>query len=186
MNSGDLDHILRVRETARCLYSMEEVEEAVSALARRIAEQYRESNPLLLTVMNGGLVFAGHILPRLDFPLQSDYVHATRYRGQTSGSGLHWTARPPENLAGRHVLILDDILDVGATLCAIVESCRELGAASVATAVLVDKRHDRKVVPGLRADFTALEAEDAYLFGCGMDYRHYWRNAPGIFAVTVS
>ena len=83
----------------------------------------------------------------------------------------------------RNIIIVDDILDVGSTLLAIIAACEKQGAKSVATAVLVDKIHDRKAQPGMKATYTGVEAEDAYLFGCGMDYREYWRNAPGLFAV---
>ena len=176
--------IKAVRDNARCLYTMDQVLGAVDRLAVQISEDYRDASPVLLTVMNGGLIFAGHLLPRMDFPLEHDYLHATRYQGETMGAGLEWTVKPSARLRERHVLILDDILDVGTTLWAIVESCRNQGAASVATAVLVEKKHERKVEPGRHADYTGLDAEDAYLFGCGMDYRNYWRNAPGIFAVT--
>lgn len=182
MSEVSLAHIRAVRENARCLFTLRDVEKAVDGLAAAVSRAYRQRDPLLLTVMNGGVVFAGMLLPRLDFPLQADYVHASRYRGETAGSELQWKVAP-SGVEGRHVLILDDILDVGTTLCALVEHCKQQGAASVATAVLVDKRHERKASPGLRADYTALEAGDAYLFGCGMDYREYWRNAPGIFAV---
>ncbi len=79
-----------------------------------------------------------------------------------------------------------NILDVGSTLLSIIEACKAQGAASVKTCVLVDKQHDRKARPGLKADFTALEADDYYLFGMGMDYKGFWRNAPGIYAVRES
>jgi len=85
-------------------------------------------------------------------------------------------------LSGRVVVVVDDILDEGLTLTEILDWCRGAGAARVYSAVLVHKRHDRK--PGLRrADFTGLEVPDRYVFGYGMDYRGYLRNAPGIFAV---
>ena len=183
MTPEEREHLYRVREHARCLFTWREVEQAVDRVAGEIRDACRDRDPLLLTVMNGGLVFAGLLLPRLDFPLQCGYVHATRYRGETTGAELDWNV-PPCGVEGRHVLLLDDILDVGTTLCALVERCEQQGAASVATAVLVDKRHHRKATPGLRADHTALETEDFYLFGCGMDYREYWRNAPGIYAVV--
>jgi hypoxanthine phosphoribosyltransferase len=81
------------------------------------------------------------------------------------------------------VLLLDDILDEGITLDAIAGYCRQQGATRILMAVLVDKRHDRKVSPGFRADFTGMETEDRFLFGFGLDYKGYWRNAPGIYAV---
>jgi hypoxanthine phosphoribosyltransferase len=133
--------------------------------------------------MNGGVVPFGRLVSRMDFPLQLDYCHATRYRGDTQGGDLHWLKEPSESLTDRAVLIVDDILDEGYTLQALTEACAVQGAASVHTAVLAVKRHDRGV--GLQADFWALEVEDRYVFGYGMDYKDYLRNAPGIFAVGV-
>ena len=179
-------HLRGVRERARCLHDRQAVDAAIAKLAAQLSADYAGRNPLLLTVMNGGVVLAGQLLPLLDFPLEIDYLHATRYNNTTSGSALSWRARPGTSLKGRAVLILDDILDVGSTLLAILEHCRQEGVESVASVVLVDKQHERKAVPGLKADYTGLYAEDAYLFGYGMDYRGYWRNAPGIFAVADS
>ena len=137
----------------------------------------------MLCVMNGGLIFSGQLLPRLVFPLEVEYVHATRYGQETVGGGLNWLVRPAVALQGRTVVLLDDILDEGVTLAAIAGYCREQGAAEVLTAVLVDKLHDRKVSPGFKADFTALETVDRFLFGYGLDYQGFWRNAPGIYAL---
>lgn len=176
--------LMRVRREARELYSRDQVEEAVAKVAIKLAEDYTEHFPVFVTIMKGGIVFAGQLLTRLDIPLEVDYLHASRYLGDISGGDVQWMVTPSANLAGRHVVILDDILDVGSTLLSIIDACKAQGAASVKTCVLVvDKRHDRKAVPGLTADYTVLEAEDLYLFGMGMDYKGFWRNAPGIFAV---
>jgi len=83
----------------------------------------------------------------------------------------------------RDVLIVDDILDEGHTLSAIIEFCKHAGARSVHTAVLIDKDHDRKASPDLKANYVGLPCVDRYIFGYGMDYKGYWRNANGIFAV---
>lgn len=184
MSEIQADKLQRVRQSARCLVSLQEMHAAVDRLAGELSRDYSERNPVLLTVMNGAVVFAGQLLPRLDFLLEIDYLHATRYNNSTAGSDIVWKAKPETELSGRHVLVLDDILDEGTTLEAIVDYCRGQGAASVATAVLVDKQHDRKARPGLVADYTALWLEDAYLFGAGMDYKGYWRNAPGIYALA--
>ena len=97
---------------------------------------------------------------------------------------MHWKVRPSLNLSGRTVLIVDDILDGGVTLAAIVAEVKSMGALDVQTAVLVDKYHKR-VENGLKhADFVGLEVEDHYIFGYGMDYNEYLRNAPGIFVVA--
>lgn len=178
------EELRRVRHRARQLYSMVELDAAIERMAQAISADHRDNNPLLLTVMNGGVVLAGRLLTLLEFPLEIDYLHATRYRGETAGSDLQWRVAPAASLKDRHVIIVDDILDVGTTLLAVIDACKAQGAASVSTAVLVDKIHDRKAAPGLKADYTGVEAEDAYLFGAGMDYRGYWRNAPGVFAVS--
>ena len=76
---------------------------------------------MIICVMIGGLVPLGNLLHRLDFPLEVDYVHATRYRGDITGGDIHWKVRPSTNLAGRTVLVVDDILDGGITLAAIID-----------------------------------------------------------------
>ena len=176
-----LDHIKQVRAGADCLVSVEQAEKALDKLALEITGRHKNNNPLIVCVMNGGLIVTGCLMSRLDFPLEQDYIHATRYRGETRGGELKWIVQPQHSITNRHVLIVDDILDEGYTLAAIVEYCRKLGAASVETLVLVEKQHKRK--QGLRADYVGLELEDRYLFGYGMDYRGFLRNAPGIFAV---
>jgi hypoxanthine phosphoribosyltransferase len=168
---------------ADLLVAGEDVTAAIGRLAGEITTQLSRANPVLLCVMNGGLIFAGQLLTRMVFPLEVDYCHATRYGSETDGGGLDWIVRPRLELRGRTVLLLDDILDEGITLAAIADYCRQQGADRVMMAVLVDKRHDRKVSPGFRADFTGLETEDRFLFGFGLDYKGYWRNAPGIYAV---
>jgi hypoxanthine phosphoribosyltransferase len=119
----------------------------------------------------------------LPFPLQVDYLHATRYRMKTSGAELDWRVPPETSLKDRTLLLIDDILDEGKTLAEIIGHCQKEGAATIYTAVLINKLHDRKVAKDLKADFCGLDAEDRFLFGYGMDYKGYWRNAPGIYAV---
>lgn len=180
----DLDEIRRVMAEADCLATPAQVTQALEAMAEAIGSVLADKNPLVYTVMNGGLVTAGQLLPRLNFPLETAYLHATRYGQQLEGSHLlDWRVRPTQDLRGRTVLVIDDILDEGHTLYAICQHLREEGAAGVYTAVLVHKEHDRKAVPGMRADFSGLDIADRYLFGCGMDYKGYWRNAPGIYAL---
>jgi hypoxanthine phosphoribosyltransferase len=156
---------------------------AITRLAIEITSLLQHSRPVVLCVMNGGLIFAGQLLTQLVFPLEVGYVHATRYGEATSGARLNWVSRPDCDLRDRTVLLLDDILDEGVTLTAIADWCREQGANQVLTAVLVEKRHDRKVSPRFRADFFGIETGDRFLFGYGLDYRGYWRNAPGIYAI---
>lgn len=173
----------QVFEEADCLVNEQQVFQAIDALATEITADLQDRNPLLFCVMNGGLILTGQLLPRLRFPVQAEYLHATRYRQETTGGILEWKLKPEADMRGRTVLIVDDILDEGTTLEAIADYCKAQGAEQVLTAVLVDKLHDRKARPGLKADYTGLDVEDRFLFGFGMDYKGYWRNAPGIYAV---
>ncbi len=167
--------------TAECLCPKVEVEQAIDGLADAIEKRLAGCNPLVLCVLTGGIALVGQLLPRLCFPLQLDYLHATRYNNQTHGKELAWIAHPTTPLVGRTVLVVDDILDEGLTMAAIIEYCRKAGAREVFTAVLVRKDCPRQVE--LCPDFVGLEIPNRYVFGYGMDYRGYWRNAPGIYAV---
>ena len=177
-----MDWVTTVLRDSELLYSAHQLDEALDRMAQAIALTLGEMNPVVLAVMMGGLVPAGKLLTRLAFPLELDYVHATRYRRGTTGGELQWRARPMSPLKHRVVLLVDDILDEGVTLGAIIDLCRQEGARAVYSAVLVEKQHARK--PGLQhADFTGLTVDDRYVFGCGMDYKGYLRNIPGIHAV---
>ena len=179
----DLDEIRRARDEADCLCTAAEVDAALNRLAAAITDKLQDANPLIYVVMNGGLILAGRLLPRLPFPLELAYLHATRYGHALHGTLLDWRVRPTQDLRDRNVLVLDDILDEGHTLAAIIDYLKAEGAREVHSAVLVHKTHDRKAYPGMRADFTGLDVADRFLFGGGMDYKGYWRNAPGIYAL---
>ncbi len=165
------------------LFSEAQVEQAISEMATKIEADLADKNPIVFSVMNGGLVLTGKLVTKLGFPLEVSYLHATRYRDKTSGADLEWRAYPAQSLKGRTILVVDDIYDEGATLGAIVDHCREEGVAEIHIAVLVNKEHDRKARPDIVPDYTGLVCEDRYVFGFGMDYKGYWRNAPGIYAV---
>jgi hypoxanthine phosphoribosyltransferase len=181
--SVDLAHIRQVMAEADCLFTEAQLEAAIDQVALAINTELAERNPVVFCVMNGGLVFSGKLLPKLNFPLEQSYLHATRYRNETSGGDLFWKAKPEVSFIDRDVLIIDDILDEGHTLGAIIDFCKHAGASAVHTAVLIDKEHDRKVRPSLKADYVGLTCIDRYIFGYGMDYKGYWRNAAGIYAV---
>jgi hypoxanthine phosphoribosyltransferase len=181
----NIDHesLIRIRDSAEQLYSQEEVERALDRLAARIATDIGDTDPLLISVMTGGLVTSSELFTRLQCPVQLDYLHATRYDGTRGGEKLKWITRPSQSLVGRTVLVVDDILDEGLTLEAIIEYCHEQRAGAVYSAVLVEKLHDRKP-DDLHADYVGLQVEDRYVFGYGMDYHGYWRNLKGIYAVA--
>ncbi|MCW8831078.1 MAG: hypoxanthine-guanine phosphoribosyltransferase [Gammaproteobacteria bacterium] len=181
--SHSLEELDAVLSRANLIYSAEQVAQAIDTMALQLNERLKESQPLLLCVMNGGLVFTGYLLTRLNCFPEVDYIHATRYRNKTSGSTLDWRAHPHNDLKNRTVLILDDILDEGITLKAIIDYCYEQGAKEVLSAVLVQKKHDR-CIDGVKSDYVGLEVEDKYVFGFGMDYRSQLRHLDGIYALS--
>ncbi len=178
-------HSQDVLQQADRLFSGEQVQQAIDRMANEINATLSDHSEavLVLPVMNGGLVLGGQLLPRLTFPMQVDYVHATRYRNTTTGRDLQWKVEPQHELKGRTLLIIDDIFDEGYTLEAVVEYCRQQGAARVLTAVLVEKEHPRARAE-MNCDFVGLKVGDRYVFGYGMDYKSYHRNADGIYAVS--
>ncbi len=171
----------QVYDQADLLYSEQQVEAVLVRMAAEISVKLKGHDPLVLCVMTGGMIAAARLVTRLDFPLQMDYLHATRYAGDTQGGRLKWMVKPANALANREILLIDDILDEGVTLAALIKYCKNAGARSVYSAVLIEKQRERK--DGLCADFTGLSVPDRYVFGYGMDYKEYWRNLPGIYAV---
>lgn len=157
---------------------------AIDEIAETLNSRLQNECPLVLCVMNGGLIFTGQLITRLKFDLELDYLHVTRYQNGTVGNKLDWLVHPKSSLSGRTVLILDDILDEGVTLEAIIRYCKAQGASEVISAVLLQKKHDRGVA-GVSSDYVALEVEDEYVFGFGMDYHGHLRHLPAIYAVKA-
>ncbi|WP_305907112.1 hypoxanthine-guanine phosphoribosyltransferase [Methylomarinum sp. Ch1-1] len=179
-----LNEIKQVQQTALLLHSEEEVEQAIDNMATEINTMLGDRNPVLLCAMNGGLVTTGKLLTRLNFPLTVDAINASRYRDEIRGGEIKWLLKPATPLKDRTVLIVDDILDEGYTMEALFEFCQQQGASSIYTAVLIDKKLEQ--AKPISADFVGLEVEDHYLFGYGMDYKGYLRNAAGIYACKES
>ncbi|MGA9421408.1 MAG: hypoxanthine-guanine phosphoribosyltransferase [Rhodanobacteraceae bacterium] len=158
------------------------VRAAIARIAGEIDAALDRGPALFLSIMQGGLIFAGQLATSIAAPLDFDYVHATRYRGETLAGELSWIRQPTLSIAGRVVLLVDDILDEGHTLKAIRDYCVSNGARRTLIAVLCEKRHDRRV-SGLTADFVGVEVPDRYVFGYGMDYYEQGRNLPAIYAL---
>jgi hypoxanthine phosphoribosyltransferase len=170
------------RRTARRLYSGREVARALDRMAAELATQLEHANPVVLAVMHGGAFAAIELCKRFRFAHEFDYVHVTRYARDTRGGSVTWLVRPSRALAGRTVLVVDDILDHGKTLRAINVELERTGVAKQLTAALVVKRLVLANRPSVAV--SGLAIDDVYVFGSGMDYRGYWRGLAGIYAVA--
>lgn len=171
----------QILDDAEQIYAAPQVAAAIATLAESISATLKDEYPLVLSVMGGAVVFSGHLLPLLNFPLEFDAIHVSRYGNATRGGELDWRVLPKESVVGRTILVLDDILDEGYTLAAIHAKMLELGAKKVVSAVLVEKIINRE--KPIQADFVGLTVPDRYVFGCGMDVHGAWRNLPAIYAL---
>lgn len=160
------------------------IDQAIAGIADAIARDYRGEVPVYLSIMHGALPFAGQLALELGArgqDLQFDYLHATRYHGETGGE-LVWKHRPATSLYGRRVLLVDDILDEGFTLQGVRQWCLEQGATDVRIAALTVKKHDR-CLPEVKADYVGVEVPDRFVFGFGMDVDESLRTLPAIYAM---
>ena len=175
--------ISEVLARSELIYDRFEIEQSIDHMALKIRKDYHDQFPVFLTLMHGGMLFAARLALEMGIDAEFDYLHATRYHGETKGSGLAWLHRPATIIEGRSVLLVDDILDEGHTLKAVRDWCEDQGAIKVKIAVMTTKQHDR-CVTGLKADYSGLYVPDRYIFGYGMDINEHGRNLPGIYALS--
>jgi hypoxanthine phosphoribosyltransferase len=171
---------IEVRAAASRLASADEIRAVFDRLAGEITDVLADCCPVLLAVMHGGVFTAVELSRRLEFPHEFDYAHASRYGKALTGGELDWHVYPRETLRDRHVLVVDDILDSGQTLAAVLEALADIGVDRAYSVVLVEKTLE---TPRPAADFVGLTVPDAYVFGCGMDYKGFWRGLPDVYAV---
>ena len=183
--SSDVEEAIEARKMSRQVATEAEVEGALERIANEASAVLAEENPLILAVMQGGAFTAVELCRRFDFPYEFDFIHVTRYGRALTGGELSWRVLPSLSLEGRTVLLVDDILDRGVTLAALNRELRQARVSKLYSAVLVSKILQRG---GERVDvdFVGMEVEDAYVFGCGMDYKGYWRGLKALYAVHPS
>lgn len=178
---NDLNKIL---DEADCLVDEAKLNEALDKMATQITADLADKLPLVLCVMNGGLIPTAALIERLNFPLELDYIHATRYGMETEGASLNWLSYPQTSLKNRHILVIDDIFDQGHTLQAIAKWLDDQETSGVYTATVINKLHDRKT--DMTPDYIGTDVADRFLFGYGMDYKGFFRNLKGIYAIKGS
>lgn len=172
---------LSVREgfhLAQEIHSKKEVAKKLDQLAIRITSQLQDQNPIMISILHGGLYLTGQLYGRVVFPFQQGYVHVTRYGDELTGGELRWIGKDMPQLVGRSVLLVDDVLDRGVTLNHLKSWAFSEGAREVRTVVLSRKLVDNQEHA---ADYVGLESPNKFLFGCGMDLYGYGRNLPSIY-----
>ena len=174
---------IEVRREGFQIASETDVSTALQRIASEATVVLAQENPIVLAVMQGGVFTAVELCRRFDFPHEFDFIHVTRYEQSLTGGELSWRAFPNLELSGRTVLLVDDILDQGATLAALYQELIRSGVSQLYSAVLVSKNLES---PGKRinVDFVGMEVEDVYVFGCGMDYKGYWRGLRSLYSVN--
>ena len=178
MNRREAQKIL---DEAEVVCSPEEVAIAVKRVAQEVRARLRDEFPVVLSVMGGAAVFTGNLLPLLDFPLEFSAIEVTRYANETQGREITWTLAPRDNVKGRTVLVIDDILDEGITLAAIRAKLVAMGSKTFLSAVFCDKDLGR--AKPIEADFVGVRVPNRYVFGFGMDAYGLWRNLPAVYAL---
>ena len=187
-NTMQAFHVERARsllKNAEQIFDEAAVARAVASVADKLNARFNapgdETFPLVLGVMGGAVVFVGQVLPQLEFPLEFDYIHVTRYGDDDQGGKVVWKVIPRANVEGRTIIVLDDILDEGETLAHVKQRLIDMGAAEVIIAVFADK--DLQRAKPVEADIVGLSIPNKFVIGFGMDVYGYWRNLPGLWAI---
>jgi hypoxanthine phosphoribosyltransferase len=166
------------------LIPADRIQARVAEMARQIAADYRDRPVTIIGVLTGSLIFLADLVRQLDLPLRIGLIQASSYRGAVTSPGeLRIGPELAPDVRGRHVLLLDDILDTGHTLQRLTQHFHELGVASLRVAVLVRKR-GRQQVP-FEPDYCGFEIPDAFVVGYGLDYNDEYRNLPHIAVVPT-
>ncbi|HOV72918.1 MAG TPA: hypoxanthine phosphoribosyltransferase [Candidatus Hydrogenedentes bacterium] len=160
------------------LISPETIAQRVETLADALSRRYAGREIVLLVVLKGGIVFAADLMRRMTIPVLVDFIRARSYEGTASNGPVALGYLPETPLAGRDVVVVEDILDTGRTSQAILEWVRGQGAASAAVCVLLDKPSRRRV--DIEADFAGMVIGDHFVVGYGLDYEQQGRQHPGI------
>lgn len=174
---------IEVRREGFQIASEADVSAALQRMASEATAVLAHENPIVLAVMQGGAFTAVELCRRFDFPHEFDFIHVTRYEQSLTGGELSWRTFPNLELSGRMVLLVDDILDQGVTLAALYQELIRSGVSQLYSAVLVSKNLERSG-KRINVDFVGMEVEDAYVFGCGMDYKGYWRGLRELYSVS--
>ena len=175
--------VIDTRHKADCVITKDEISKAIDDVSRKLTAEIGSQVPIFLCVMKGGLVLTAELMQRMQMPMELDYIHIDRYRNKTQGNELRLCKEPDIDLQGRFVIVIDDIFDEGYTLQAVVRYCKNANANKVLSVVMLRKQL-QQIEAKTEPDYVCLPVEDRYVFGCGMDYKGFWRNLDAVYAVN--
>ena len=162
------------------LYSREAIAERVGELAKEIDAAYAGEEILIIGLLRGCFVFCSDLVREMKSKMEIDFMTTSSYENNESSSGdVKVFGDLRSEVKGRHVLIVDDIIDTGHTLKTVAEAIEKMEPASVKTAVMLDKPSRRQV--DISADFTGFTIDDVFIVGYGLNYGPYYRNKPYIY-----
>lgn len=177
---------LDILKNSEQIFSPAQIQEAIIEVAGKLNHDFDifdvKTPPLVLSIMGGAVIFTGHLLPHLTFPLEFDFIHVSRYGNEEYGGEFIWKVIPRQNVINRTVIVLDDILDEGQTLLHVRDKLMDMGAAKVVTAVFADKQTG--ATKPIKADYVGLQVPNQFVIGFGMDAHGFWRNLPDIRVLT--
>jgi hypoxanthine phosphoribosyltransferase len=164
------------------LFTGAQIAEAVDRMGAEINAAYAGQQLTVVTILHGGLVFTADLIRQLELPLHLGVVFASSYRGAEARPGkVSLAVDEALDIADRHVLLVDDILDTGHTLTSVRDELLTRGPASLRTATLLDKPARREVP--IEPDFHGFRIDDVFVVGYGLDFDGRWRNLPEILAL---
>ena len=162
----------------KVLISEEELEAAVGRIGKQISVDYKDRDPIFIGVLKGCFMFMADLMRHVDIPCSMDFMAVSSYKGTTSTGAVKINKDVSENIEGRHIILVEDILDSGVTLNYLKNYLMVSRPASIAVATLMDKPARRKA--DIYANYSCFEVPDAFVVGYGLDYNERYRNLPYI------
>ncbi|MGM9542928.1 MAG: hypoxanthine phosphoribosyltransferase [Candidatus Limivicinus sp.] len=166
------------RDIERILISEEEIQKKVAEMGKKISEDFRDKDPLFVGVLKGCFIFMADLMRYVDIRCSMDFMAVSSYSGTSSTGAVKINKDLSEDIEGRHVIIVEDILDSGVTLSYLKQYLMVRKPASISIATLMDKPARRKA--DVYADYSCFEIPDAFVVGYGLDYNERYRNLPYI------
>ena len=166
------------RDIERILISEEEIQKKVAEMGKKISEDFRDKDPLFVGVLKGCFIFMADLMRYVDIRCSMDFMAVSSYSGTSSTGAVKINKDLSEDIEGRHVIIVEDILDSGVTLSYLKQYLMVRKPASISIATLMEKPARRKA--DVYADYSCFEIPDAFVVGYGLDYNERYRNLPYI------